>query len=198
VQIAEHGRTIVLPNPIRVDTTPPRVRFTDVFPRVFSPDGDGREDRVTSTYEVDEVARAMLLVDGRRRVLGRFRPRGGRLTWFGQVNGRPVRPGVYELRLRAFDRAGNRSRRTRAMAVRVRYVELRRDRIEVVAGHRFGVRVDTDADSYRWLFAGERGVGREELLVLRAPDTPGAYAVYVAVGRFADRAEVLVTEPDGA
>lgn len=198
VRIREHGRTIVLPNPIRVDTTPPRIRFTDVFPRVFSPDGDGNSDRVTATYEVDEVARAMLLVDGRRRVLGRFRPRGGRLTWFGQVKGRPVRPGVYELRLRAFDRAGNRSRRTRAMPVRVRYVELRRDRIVVVAGHRFGVRVDTDAGSYRWLFAGERGVGSDELLVLRAPETPGTYAVYVSVGRFADRAEVLVTEPDGA
>ena len=198
VRMREHGRTIVLPNPIRVDTTPPRTRFTDVFPRVFSPDGDGNSDRVTATYEVDEIARAMLLVDGRRRVLGRFRPRSGRLTWFGQVKGRPVRPGVYELRLRAFDRAGNRSRRTGAMPVRVRYVELRRDRIVVVAGHRFGVRVDTDARSYRWLFAGERGVGSHELLVLRAPEIPGTYAVYVSVGRFADRAEVLVTEPDGA
>ncbi len=84
------------------------------------------------------------------------------------------------------------------MPVRVRYVELRRDRIVVVAGHRFGVRVDTDAGSYRWLFAGERGVGSDELLVLRAPETPGTYAVYVSVGRFADRADVLVTEPDGA
>ena len=54
VRIEEHGRTIVLPNPIRVDTTPPRIRFTDVFPRVFSPDGDGQRDRVTATYEVDE------------------------------------------------------------------------------------------------------------------------------------------------
>ena len=155
---------------------------------------EARETRSASSDGTSE--RAMLLVDGRRRVLGRFRPRGGRLTWFGQVNGRPVRPGVYELRLRAFDRAGNRSRRTRAMAVRVRYVELRRDRIVVVAGHRFGVRVDTDASVYRWLFAGRRGEGRKELLVLRAPDMPGTYAVYVAVGRFADRAEVLVTEPD--
>jgi hypothetical protein len=83
------------------------------------------------------------------------------------------------------------------MPLRVRYVELARDRIEVVAGHRFGVRVETDAASYRWLFAGERGVGRQPLLVLRAPETPGTYAVYVSVGRFADRAEVFVTEPDG-
>ena len=194
VQIREHGRTIALPNPIRVDTTPPRIRFTDVEPRVFSPDGDGRNDRVTAKYEVNEVARAMLLVDGRRRVLGRFRPRAGRLTWMGQVVGRPVRPGIYELRLRALDRAGNRSRRTGAVTVRVRYVELARDRIEVVAGKRFGVGVSTDARSYRWLFAGERGASRTKVLVLRAPETPGTYAVYVRVGRWADRAEVVVRE----
>lgn len=196
VRIEEHGRTIVLPNPIRVDTTAPDVKLRDVFPRVFSPDGDGRNERVTTTYEVDEIARAMLLVDGRRRVLGRFRPRSGRLAWFGQVNGRPVRPGTYELRLRALDRAGNRSLRTRAVPVRVRYVELARDRIEIAAGRAFGVRVSTDAASYRWLFAGERGVRRQEVLVLRAPDTPGTYTVYVSVGRWADKAEVVVTAPE--
>ena len=194
VQIREHGRTIVLPTPIRVDTTAPRIRFDEVTPRVFSPDGDGRNDRVTAKYEVDEIAQAMLLVDGRRRVLGRFRPRRGRLTWLGQVRGRPVRPGTYELRLRALDRAGNRSARTRAVSVRVRYVELARSRIEVVAGRRFRIGVSTDARSYRWLFAGERGTDRAKVLALRAPETPGTYAVYVRVGRFADRAEVVVTE----
>lgn len=194
VRIEEHGRTIVMPNRIRVDMSAPDVRLRQVFPRVFSPDGDGRADRVTVTYEVGEIARAMLLVNGKRRVLGRFGPRGGRLTWFGQVRGRPARPGTYEIRLRALDRAGNRSARTRAVAVRVRYVELGRDRIEVVAGRRFGVRVSTDAASYRWLFAGERGVRRGSRLVLRAPETPGQYTVYVAVGSHADKAEVIVVE----
>jgi hypothetical protein len=196
VQIEEHGRTIVLPNPIRVDVTPPRIHFTGVSPRTISPDGDGRSDRVTVTYGVDENARAMLLVDGTRRVLGRFSSHRGRLVWFGRVNGRSVRPGAYELRLRAFDRAGNRSRRTRAVPVRVRYVELARDRVVVGAGRRFGIRVSTDATSYRWLFAGERGVGRNELLALRAPETPGTYTVYVSVGRRADKAEVVVTAPE--
>jgi hypothetical protein len=79
--------------------------------------------------------------------------------------------------------------------VRVRYVELARDRVEVVAGRRFGIRVSTDATSYRWLFAGERGAGSAELLVLRAPETPGTYTVYVAVGSHADKAAVVVTEP---
>ncbi|HXG75591.1 MAG TPA: hypothetical protein VNJ53_03385 [Gaiellaceae bacterium] len=195
VTLREHGRTIVLPNPIRVDTTPPSIRILDVSPRVFSPDGDGRRDRITVRYRVDEPARALVLVDGRRRVLSKFSRPEGQLVWFGRVDGRTVRPGSYEIRVRAIDRAGNRSLRSRAVPVRVRFVELARERIEVAAGRRFSVRVRTDADAYRWLFAGERGRGRREVLVLRAPEVPGEYTLYVVVGRYADSAAVTVTEP---
>jgi len=194
VELEEHGRTIVLPNPIRVDTTAPRIRLVRLFPRVFSPDGDGRRDRVTAWYELDDPARAMMLVDGQRRVLSRFRPLEGKLVWFGLVRGRPVRPGIYELRLRAVDRAGNRSASTREVPVRVRYVALAKERIEAVAGKRFSVRVSTDAASYRWVFAGETGTGRSGVLVLRAPETPGTYTLYVSVRGRADKAEVVVTE----
>ncbi len=196
VELEERGRTIVLPNPIRIDTTAPRIRLLRALPQVFSPDGDGRRDRVTARYETDEQARAMMLVDGRRRVLSKFRSTEGQLIWFGRVNGRPVRPGTYGIRLRAFDRAGNRSSSRRMIPVVARYIELTRDRIEVVAGKRFSIRVLTDAVSYRWLFAGERSVRRKRVLVLRAPETPGMYRVYVSLrGRFADNAEVVVTEP---
>jgi hypothetical protein len=192
VQLERNGRTIVLPNPIRVDTTAPRIRLVRVFPRVISPDGDGNGDRVTATYSIDERARATMLVDGRQRVQSKFRRLEGNLVWFGRVNGRTVRLGTYEIRLRAKDRAGNLSPRTRAVPVRVRFVELSRDRIEVVAGRRFSVRVLTDAESYRWLFAGRRGGGRREVLVMRAPEEPGSYALYVTVGGRAARAAVEV------
>lgn len=195
VELERHGRTIVLPNPIRVDTTAPVITLVGVRPRVLSPDGDGHGDRVTARFRLDERARATLLVDGRQSALGRFRKNQGQLSWFGKVKGRPARPGSYELRLRAVDRAGNRSARTRAVAVRVRYVELARDRVEVVAGRRFAIRVSADAPSYRWLFAGERGTGRTLFLRLRAPETPGTYSLYVTVGGRADRAEIVVTEP---
>jgi len=196
VELEEHGRTIVLPNPIRVDTTAPRIRFLNARPRVFSPDGDGRRDRLTARYESNEASRAMMLVDGRRRVLSKFRSTEGQLVWFGRVNGRPVPPGTYEIRLRAFDRAGNRSSTRRVIPVVVRYIELTRERIEVVAGQRFSIGVLTDALSFRWVFAGERGVGRRSALVLRAPETPGTYTVFVSLrGRFADSAEVVVTAP---
>ena len=193
VQLERNGRTIVLPNPIRVDTTEPVISLTRVFPRVFSPDSDGERDRVTATYRIDERARAIMLVDGRQRVQSKFLRVDGQLVWFGRINGRVVRPGVYEIRLRAVDRAGNRSVRTRAVPVRLRFVELSRDRIEVGAGRRFAVRVLTDATSYGWLFAGERGMGRREVLVLRAPEEPGSYALYVTVGGHAARADVEVT-----
>lgn len=195
IQLERNGRTIVLPNPIRVDTTAPRVRIVSVFPRVFSPDGDGQRDRVTATYSLDERARAAMLVDGRQRVQSKFRRLEGKLVWYGREDGRAVRPGTYEIRLRAIDRAGNRSARTRAVPVEVRYVELSRDRIEVVAGKRFSVRVLTDSLAYRWLFAGEKGVAQRQVLVLRAPETPGTYFLYVSVGDRADRTEVVVTAP---
>jgi hypothetical protein len=198
VQLERNGRTIVLPNPIRVDTTAPVITLVRVFPRVFSPDGDGRRDRVTATYRIDERARAVMLVDGRQRVQSKFRRVKGQLVWFGRVNGRTVRPGTYELRLRAADRAGNRSMRTRAVPVRLRFVALSRERIEVVAGKRFSVRVLTDARSYRWLFAGEHGQGTRQVLVLRAPDAPGSYTLYVIVGGRAARAAVdVVAAPTG-
>jgi hypothetical protein len=195
VLLERNGRTIVLPNPIRVDTTPPRIRVASLRPRVLSPDGDGRRDRAVARYVVSEPARAMLLVDGRRRVLAKFHAVEGRLVWYGRVGGRPLRPGTYEVRLRAFDRAGNRSARTRAISIRVRFVELARDELEVVAGRRFSVRVSTDVVRYRWLFAGERGSETRRVLVLRAPEEPGEYTLYAVAGRYADRARVVVTEP---
>jgi FlgD Ig-like domain len=193
VQLERNGRTIVLPNPIRVDTTAPVIRLARVFPRVFSPDGDGEADRVTATYSIDERAHAAMLVDGRQRVRSKFRQLDGKLVWFGRVNGRTVGPGIYEIRLRAIDRAGNRSPRTRAVPVRVRFVELSKDHIEVAAGKRFSVRVKSDAAAYRWLFAGRRGAGRREVLVLRAPDEQGSYTLYVSVGGHAAKAAVEVT-----
>ena len=198
VRVQQHGRTIVLPNTIRVDTTAPGVELVRVAPRTFSPDGDGRRDRITASYRLDEPARAMMLIDGERRTMSRFLRVGGSVVWFGRIAGEPVRPGAYEIRLRAVDRAGNRSPRTRAVKVRVRYVALSRERVEVIAGGRLSARVLTDAVSYRWRFAGRTGIGRARRLRLRAPGVPGTYSLYVVVGERADRAEVVVSEPPAA
>ena len=193
VRLRAHGRTIVLPNPIRVDTTPPTIRLVRFFPRALSPGIRGQHDRLTALYETNEPARAMMLVDGQRRVLSKFRATKGRLRWFGVVGGGEVPPGRYVIRLRAFDQAGNRSASTKGRIVSVGYVDLRKQRVRAVAGRRFSIRVSTYAKAYRWLFNGRRGSSRKKVLVLRAPEDPGRYALYVRVGRHADRANVLVS-----
>jgi hypothetical protein len=195
VHLERHGRTLVLPNRIHVDSRAPTITLVGVSPRVFSPDGDGRADRVTARYEIDEPARAMMLVNGRRRVFERYRKTSGKLVWFGQLDGSTAPPGTYEIRLRAVDQAGNASPRTRAVDVRVLYVELTRERIRAVAGRRFRAHVLTTARSYRWRIAGRTGIARKPVLALRAPAEPGEYSLYVRVGRHADRATVVVSAP---
>lgn len=192
VRLFEHGRTFVLPNPIRVDTTAPTIKMTGVSPRLISPRVPGGHPRVAASYKTDEKAHAVMLVNGQRRVATRFRATKGRLFWYGIVNGRAVPPGAYRVQLRAYDQAGNTSTATRSLPVHVFYVAFRRGRVRAVAGKRFSIGVLTAARRYRWLFHGKHGARRNRTLILRAPKTPGTYAVYVSVGRHADRAEVVV------
>lgn len=195
VRLRRHGREIILPNLIRVDTTAPRIRLGRVNPRVFSPDGDGRRDRVTLEYVIGEPSWAMLLVDGRRRAMKRFRTTEGTIVWSGRIDGRTVRPGAHELALRAVDQAGNRSDDTRVVPVLVRYVVLSRERIEVVAGRRFSVQVLRDARAFRWRLAGRTGSESGRYLVQRSPQRPGRYTLFVTVGSHGAQAEVVVTSP---
>jgi hypothetical protein len=116
VQLQRAGRTIDLPNPIRVDTIRPTIRFTSLRPRIFRP---GTE-KLKVTYTVSEHAHALLFVDGRRRVFTYSTRLRGRLQWYGKVNGRAIRPGRHKLKLVAEDLAGNRSAPTPFVVVRVR------------------------------------------------------------------------------
>ena len=139
VKLALNRRTIVLPNPIRVDTTRPVVDLRSARPRVFSPDGDQRADRVVLTYHVNELARASLYVDGRRAVVKRGSREDGTIEWFGKVQGRKAAPGVHELNLVARDLAGNLSAPTPAVRVALRYIALGRTRVVVRPGRHFRV-----------------------------------------------------------
>jgi len=195
VRLAEHGRTIVLPNPIRIDVTPPVVRLLSVRPGVFSPNADGRNDRISAHYEMTERAQPVLLADGRRRVVGLFQRRVGKLDWKGDGAGGPPRQGIVEISMRATDPAGNRSRVSRAVSVVVRYIALARHRIVAKSGEGFAVGVITDMPSYRWRFAGMAGLTSVRTLRLRAPETPGTYMVFVrAPDGHADSAVVVVRE----
>jgi hypothetical protein len=195
VRLAEARRTIVLPNPIRVDVTPPVVELVSARPRRISPDGDGRRDRVAVRYRVDGPARVALYVDGVRRVQKRGQAEEGRIDWNGRVDGVAVPPGVYALDVRATDPAGNESEPSRAVGVTVRYVALGRDRIVTGPGARFSVLVVSDARRVEWRLGARSGTARPGTLRMRAPLQPGRFTLIVAANGFEARAAVLVRRP---
>jgi hypothetical protein len=195
IHLAQAHRTILLPNRIELDTTPPKVIEAKSNRPAFSPDGDGQSDSLKIHYKLGERAHAVLYVRGRQVVRTRFAPATGSLTWYGRVNGVPLPQGTYTLRLGAVDLAGNASgpKKSVPIVVRVRYIELVRHRIaSITAGTRFGVRVGTDAKSYAWRLAGKAGRSSGGLLVVRAPSSPGRYRLVVTERGHRDAATVMV------
>jgi hypothetical protein len=195
VHVQGEHQTITLPNPIRIDVTPPVIQDVSVRPRVISPDGDRRRDKLMVSYRLSEDGRGVLFVNGKRRALTRFPRTEETIVWNGKVRGRPVRQGVYAIQLLAFDQAGNRSARTPAIPVAVRYVALGRDRITVAAGAPFAVRVSSDAARVRWTLGGRSGFARPGTLRLRAPLQKGRFTLTVSANGHTARAAVFVREP---
>jgi hypothetical protein len=195
IHVRGEHQTITLPNPIRIDVTAPVIQDVSVAPRVVSPDGDGRRDKVTVRYRLNERGRGMLFVNGKRRALTRFPRTEETIVWTAKARGRPARPGLYGLQLVAFDPAGNRSTRTPAIPVAVRYVALGRSRIPVAAGAPFAVRVSSDAERVRWTLGGRSGFARPGTLRLRAPLQKGRFTLTVSANGHTARAAVFVREP---
>lgn len=192
VKLSLNRRTIVLPNPIRVDTTAPRVELLEITPRRFSPDGDGRADRVLVGYRVDEPARGILYVDGRQRVITYRKPREGTIVWNGKTDGRVLPVGVYHLSVDARDPAGNLGTRTPPKPVVLRYIAIGRKRIVATAGRRFALLVSADARLVEWRLAGRTGRVPPGTVHLRAPLRPGRYTLTLREHGHAVRAAVVV------
>lgn len=195
VRLVRQRRTIVLPNRIRVDTTPPRVRLLDIAPRVFSPDGDRRADRVVVRYRVDEPAQVSLYVNGRQRVRKRGQKLGGTIEWYGQVEGTPLPRGVYRFSVGAVDVAGNPALRRPGRDIVIRSVALGRDRVETRPGARFAVFVSSDAATVEWKLGARTGTARPGTLRLRAPLQPGRFTLTVTAAGQSARAAVIVRRP---
>jgi len=186
--------TYTLPNPIRIDVTPPQLEFVTVRPTVFSPDGDRRRDGTSFRYRLNEPARGLLFVNGERRVLTRFARTEDSIVWSGKVDGRALPPGPYTARLAAVDPAGNVAERTRPIKLVIRYVALGRNQITVTAGARFALRVSSDARLVRWLLAGRSGIVPPGTLLLRAPLQKGRFTLTVSANGHATRAALFVLE----
>ena len=195
VHLRRERWTIVMPNEIKIDVTPPVVQSARVRPRVFSPDGDRRRDGVVIPYRLSERAKALLYVNGTKRVETLFARERDEMTWGGRVDGRSVPPGSYVFNVRAKDPAGNLGPAMRLPTVTVRYVALGRPRVVVLAGARFAIRVSTDARRVRWTLGARSGSARPGTLRLRAPRQDGRFTFTVSANGYTARAAVFVREP---
>jgi hypothetical protein len=159
-----------------------------VTPTQFSPDGDGRADRVRALYRVSERASVSLSHGDDDPV--RSPPRTmGKIEWYG----RGLLPGLYTVGLSATDLAGNSTEALVGVTtVRLRFIELFPRRVVVPTGVRFGARVSTDARSYRWRLGARRGTSSSEVLRLRAPTQAGRYTLVVSYGRHSAAIPVFV------
>ena len=195
VHLAQQHRTIVLPNPIQVDTKPPHVSVLGWIPRgrVLTPDRNFRHERLEVRYRLSEPGHVILYVGGKRRYRSRSQQTTGIARWFGHVNGRGVPAGRYRVALAERDLAGNLSPQVLVGTVFVRYVRLPHRVYRVKAGTRFGTHVLTDSPGVRWRLGKRSGAGRSHL-VLRAPKQPGRYRLTVRVGDH-QAAAVVVVEP---
>jgi FlgD Ig-like domain len=198
VHLARQRRTIVLPNPISLDVTRPRFVAFAVRPKVFSPDGDGRNETVVARYRLSERAQVALYVNGERQVLRRGTKQRGTLQWLGFIDGKRIHPGMYALVLGATDLAGNISERTHATTVVARSVALGRKRIDAVVGRPFAVLVVSDAGTVAWRLGARHGTIHPGTLHLRAPVLPGRYRLIVTANGSTDHALVVVRSVDVA
>jgi hypothetical protein len=187
IELAKLNRAIEFPRTIVVDTTPAELEVTRLHPRVISPDGDGRADALTIRYRVGEPAQAVLLVNGRQEVESALRGNAA-IRW----SPRNRRRGPYRLSIAAIDAAGNRSLPTGPFDVRIRYVDIRADVIRARPRAGFAVRISTDARRYTWRLGRRTGSARVRILRLRAPATPGRYALVAEVSGRRDTALVVV------
>ena len=187
VHLARARQTIVLPNPIRVDTTPPKTTLVSVKPHELTP----ADRKAKVRYKVSEPARGIVYVDGRRTVVSLFHPLEGKLDLYLRVRGRDLARGPHTVTVGAVDIAGNIGPASAPQRIVVRYVELARKALTVRAGGVIAVRY-SGAETVRWRLGARTGISRHGTVRIRAPLAPGRYGLFVFQDGHADRAIVTV------
>jgi hypothetical protein len=195
VHLEGQHRTILLPNRIRLDTTPPTIE--DALPNheQFSPDGDTRSDSVSIHYALSEPAHVVAYVKGRRIVRTKSHKAAGAFSWYGTIDGAVLPVGTYTIDVGAIDGAGNATPIAKRARVRVdlRYITLANHRITGVRPEKkFVIGVSTDAQSYTWKLGARRGTASGPVLELPAPQQAGRYTLTVTENGHSNAAAVLV------
>lgn len=151
VHLAREHRTILMPNPVFVDTTRPTIRILAITPQTFSPDGDGRADKVRIAYVASEAVNAVILVDGTVVRQGHLHRQGkASVRWNGTLQGKALSTGLYSITLRARDRGGNFSHESTSLEARIRYVLVEPSSVAVRRGGELRFHVSSDALNVSW------------------------------------------------
>ena len=116
------------------------------------------------------------------------------MSWTGTAGGEQLPEGVYTLRLVARDVAGNLGPRSGSRTVRIRFLELGRNRVAATPGGRFAILVLSQARRVEWRLGGRSGTARPGTLHLRAPLQPGRYTLRVEANGHVKRAAVVVRQ----
>lgn len=174
-------RTILMPNRISIDTTPPRVHVQKVRPRVLK---SGK--RLSVSYTLSEPAHVDVFLNGRRVIAGH----STRTDWKVEA---PVRaaPGKYSLTVAGRDVAGNLSDATKPILVVVP-LQIVTKSVHVKPQRRFAVGLVNDGRAYHWQLASREGFSSTRTLVLRAPKQKGRYALVIRQDGIAHRVPVVV------
>ena len=195
IHLERQHRTILLPNRIRLDTTPPEVLDARPSRAQFSPDGDRRADSVSILYALSERAHAVVYFQGERIIRSLSSRTKGAVLWTGTVNGQVLPPGIVTLAVGAVDDAGNVTPVSRRVRVRVeiRYITLASHRITgVTVGGPLTIGVSTDAARYAWRLGKRKGFASGPVLSLTAPQRKGRYRLTVTTHGNSDHAAVIV------
>ncbi len=192
IHLANQHRTILLPNPISLESKLPAVLDAGAVRPAFSPDGDHQSDTVTIHYKLSEDAHVLVYVDGIRIIRSRSHKQKDKVAWNGKVHGKLLPPGTYVLTVDAVDLAGNKATDVKQVAVDLRYITLLPAHVSVKRGAVFHVSVSTDAKRYHWSLGGRKGVAKTARLKLRAPSARGTYRLTVTEDGHSDHAAVTV------
>jgi hypothetical protein len=195
VHLEGQHRTILLPNRIRLDTTPPAITDATRNHEQFSPDADTRSDSVSIHYALSEPAYVVAYVKGHRVVRTKSHKAAGAFSWYGTIDGAVLPVGTYTIDVGAIDAAGNATPIAERARVRVelRYIALASHRITGVArDEKFAIGVSTDALSYTWKLGARSGTASGPVLELLAPQQAGRYTLTVTENGHSNAAAVLV------
>ena len=192
IHLTDQHRTILLPNPIVLETRRPAVLDAGAVRPAFSPDGDDQSDTVTIHYKLSEDAHVLVYVNGQRIIRSRSHKGNDKVAWGGKVHGRLLSPGTYVLTVSAIDLAGNKAAKVQHVSVTLRYIMLDAKRIVVPASGRIRIGVSTDAKRYHWTLGARSGKGSGRVLKLRAPTAAGTYRLTVSEHGHVDTASIVV------